>query len=217
MLITPLILLFYCQNIDNIVKFTTIRKPSTLTVKPNKIRNNNNTAFAKVLKLVDKRICEKILKHINEYPGIRHRELLRLTGLSNGVLSFHLKKLKKSKLVKAKKLGYNTTRYYPISVKANESNIFRSSSGFNSRKTILFLLEHSNCRFKEIVHFIDKSRSTTSFQLQRLEHTGIISVLRVDKNNQFYRIEQELSKQSQNTKSQFNVNFPFLLLKRNGN
>ena len=28
------------KNIDNFVKFTAIRKPNTLTVKPNKIRNN---------------------------------------------------------------------------------------------------------------------------------------------------------------------------------
>jgi predicted transcriptional regulator len=84
--------------------------------------------------VVDKRIHEKILAHINESPGIRYRELLRLTGLSNGVLSFHLKKLKKSKLVKAKKLGYNTTRYYPIAVKANESNILDHVMNLTRRK-----------------------------------------------------------------------------------
>jgi predicted transcriptional regulator len=132
---------------------------------------------------------KKILSHMNERPGIRYRELLRLTGISNGVLSFHLKKLKKSKLVKAKRLGYNTIRYYPIAVKPNESNVLDHLLNSNHRKIILFLLEHSNCRFKEIVHYIGRAQSTTLSQLQRLEIAGIISVLREDKNNQFYRLK----------------------------
>jgi predicted transcriptional regulator len=128
--------------------------------------------------------------HINEHPGIRYRELLRLTSLSNGVLSFHLKKLDKSKLVKAKRLGYNTIRYYPIAVKPNESNVLDHLLNSNRRKIILFLLEHSNCRFKEIVHYIDRAQSTTLFQLRRLEYAGIISILREgDNNNQFYRLK----------------------------
>ncbi|MFL6343106.1 MAG: winged helix-turn-helix transcriptional regulator [Nitrososphaeraceae archaeon] len=40
---------------------------------------------------------------MNKHPGVRYRELLRLTGFSNGLLSFHLKKLEKSKIVKIKK------------------------------------------------------------------------------------------------------------------
>ena len=34
---------------------------------------------------------DKIVKYVNEIPGIRYRELLRMTGLSNGVLSYHLR------------------------------------------------------------------------------------------------------------------------------
>ena len=129
--------------------------------------------------------------HINKHPGIRYRELLRLTGLSNGVLSFHLKKLRKSKLVKAKRLGYNVTRYYPKAVKANETSILDHLLDSTRRKIIFFLLKHRNCKFKEIVHYIHRTRSTTSFQLQRLEHAGIIYVLREDKKDQFYGLKNE--------------------------
>lgn len=134
---------------------------------------------------------KKTLTHIKQYPGIRYRQLLRLTGLSNGGMSFHLKKLRKSKLVKAKKLGYNTIRYYPVAVKTTESDILDHLLNSTRRKIILFLLEHSNCRFKEIVHYIDRAPSTTSFQLRRLEHTGIISILRLDRNNQLYRLKNK--------------------------
>jgi predicted transcriptional regulator len=135
---------------------------------------------------------KKILTHIKEHPGIRYRQLLRLTGLSNGGMSFHLKKLKKSKLLKAKKLGYNTIRYYyPIAVKSIKSDILDHLLDSTRRKIMLFVLEHSDCRFKEILHYIDRAPSTTSFQLQRLEHAGIISVLRLNRNNQFYRLKNK--------------------------
>jgi predicted transcriptional regulator len=134
---------------------------------------------------------KKTLTNINEHPGIRYRELIRLTGFSNGGISFQLKKLKKSKLVKAKKLGYNMIRYYPITVKTTESNILDHLLNLTRRRIILFVLEHDNCRFNEIKHYIDRSPSTTSFQLQRLEREGIISVLRVNKKNQFYRLKNK--------------------------
>jgi DNA-binding transcriptional ArsR family regulator len=98
-------------------------------------------------------------------------------------------KLDKSKLVKAKRLGYNTIRYYPIAVKPNESNVLDHLLNSTRRKIIFFLLGHSNYIFKEIVHYIDRAQSTTLFQLRRLEYAGIISVLREDKNNQFYRLK----------------------------
>jgi DNA-binding transcriptional ArsR family regulator len=50
-------------------------------------------------------------------------------------------------------------------------------------------LLHSDCR--EIVHNIDRARSTASVHLQFLERAGIISVLRVNKNNQFYRLKNK--------------------------
>jgi predicted transcriptional regulator len=129
--------------------------------------------------------------HIKKHPGIRYRQLLRLSGLANGVLSFHLKKLKKSKLVKVKKLGYNTTRYYPRAVKTADSDILDYLLDSTRRKIIFFLLEYNNCRFKEILHYIDRAPSTTSFHLQHLEHAGVISVLRLDRNNQLYRLKNK--------------------------
>ena len=40
-----------------------------------------------------------LLRHIEENPGIRYRELLRMTGLANGVLTYHLAALEKSGVV----------------------------------------------------------------------------------------------------------------------
>jgi predicted transcriptional regulator len=137
--------------------------------------------------------ARKTLTHIKQHPGIRYRQLLRLSGLANGGLSFHLKQFKKLKIVKAKKLEkkYSITRYYPVAVKTTESDILDHLLDSTRKKIIFFLLEHSNCRFKEIVYHINRAPSTTSFQLQRLEGLGIISVLRINRNSQYYRLKNK--------------------------
>ena len=83
--------------------------------------------------------AKKTLTHIKQHTGIRYRQLLRLSGLTNGVLSFHLKKLNKLNVVKAKKLGYNTTRYYPVAVKTTESDILDHLLDSTRKKIIFFL------------------------------------------------------------------------------
>jgi DNA-binding transcriptional ArsR family regulator len=46
-------------------------------------------------------------------------------------------------------------------------------------------------RFREIANYIDKAQSTTSSHLRGLEHAGIISALRVNRKNQFYRLKNK--------------------------
>ena len=41
-------------------------------------------------------IQNKLINFINSQPGIRYRELLRLSGLTNGVLTYHITNLEKS-------------------------------------------------------------------------------------------------------------------------
>ncbi len=63
-----------------------------------------------------------ILKQIDKNPGIRYRELLRLTGLTNGGLEYHLKILERSHKVKVDRHDGRRTRYYPLNISADESH-----------------------------------------------------------------------------------------------
>ena len=68
-------------------------------------------------------IKTKIYNIISQTPGIRYRQLLRLTGLANGVLTYHLTRLEKSKYIKADRFSYRTTRYYTIIIPEDETKI----------------------------------------------------------------------------------------------
>ena len=118
----------------------------------------------------------EILKHIVKNPGVRYRELLRLTGLANGVLSYHLKILEESRRIKVDRKGIRMTRYYPKNIKTKEFHIIAFTRNSTSRQIIQLLLKQGHSTFKDIVKHTNKVPSTISWHLKRLENVKIISV-----------------------------------------
>lgn len=117
---------------------------------------------------------ENLLNQIDKSPGIRYRELLRLTGLSNGVLSYHLAELEESKVIKVDR-GRRVTRYYPLHISAEISNIIGYVRNSVSRQIVTILSQSNGCTLGEIAAFTNKAPSTVSWHLQRLVKAGIVS------------------------------------------
>ena len=116
-----------------------------------------------------------LLKHIEQHPGIRYRELLRLTGLVNGVLTYHLAALENANIIRVER-GLRITRYYPVNVSEKESAILKFVRHEPIRQIVLFILEHDMPTFNEIVLHTGKAPSTVSSHLKRLREAGIVSV-----------------------------------------
>ena len=55
---------------------------------------------------------EKIIEFVTKYPGIRYRELVRLTGVPHGSLSYHLKRLNNSRRVRIRSVNNWETRNF---------------------------------------------------------------------------------------------------------
>jgi DNA-binding transcriptional ArsR family regulator len=127
-----------------------------------------------------------LMKNIEQTPGIRYRELLRLTGLVNGVLSYHLSALERANVIKVNRES-RITRYYPVNVSDKESAILKFVRHEPIRQILLFILEHDMCTFNEIVDHTGKAPSTVSSHLKRLRGAGII-LIRHGEYRQLYRI-----------------------------
>ena len=129
-----------------------------------------------------------LMKHIEQTPGIRYRELLRLTGLVNGVLSYHLSALERANVIKVNRES-RVTRYYPVNVSDKESSILKFVRHEPIRQILLFTLEHELCTFNEIVDHAGKAPSTVSSHLKRLRGAGIVLV-RHGEYHQLYRVAE---------------------------
>jgi DNA-binding transcriptional ArsR family regulator len=144
----------------------------------------NETTTAATTTTIDAKVL--LLNHIEQTPGIRYRELLRLTGFVNGVLTYHLAALEKANIIKVDRQS-RMTRYYPISISDSESAILKFIRHEPIREILIFILEHEMCTFQEIVEHTGKAPSTVSTHLKRLKEARILSV-RHGEYHQLYQV-----------------------------
>jgi len=116
-----------------------------------------------------------LLALIEKEPGVRYRELLRLTGLANGVLTYHLATLEKPSMIRVDRKS-RTTRYYPLSVPEDESRILGFIRHEPVREIVSLLFENDMRTFSEIVDYVGKAPSTVSSHLKRLKEADIVRV-----------------------------------------
>jgi len=79
---------------------------------------------------------QNLINIIEKNPGIRYRELLRLTNLSNGVLTYHLTELSGSNIINVERRR-GVTRYYSVQISSEESRVISHIRNVISRKILL--------------------------------------------------------------------------------
>jgi predicted transcriptional regulator len=121
-------------------------------------------------------IQDKIVKCVNEIPGIRYRELLRITGVSNGVLSYHLNLLDNSGKIRVNRVNNRVTRYFSYDVSLHETYVIGLLRQETSRKIIMYILEKGTCGFNDIIIHTRKVPSTISWHMARLKAANIVKV-----------------------------------------
>ena len=131
----------------------------------------------------------KILKIIQNNPGIYVREILKKSKLENGVVQYHLKKLERESKVKFdKRTRYK--RYYSVDVNEEEFPIIANIRK-KSKKNLLFaILSSDDPSFDDIMHKLHKSPSTISWNISGLVKDGLVE--KISKNGKkVYRVKNK--------------------------
>lgn len=115
----------------------------------------------------------EIIDIIEKNPGIKFREIMRKTGLKNGVLSYHTRKLEENGSVKIDRRS-GETRFYPLFVTEEESIVISSLRRDTQRYILLALFEGNSLAFNEIVDKVNKAPSTVSVFLTKLVDDKIV-------------------------------------------
>jgi predicted transcriptional regulator len=121
-------------------------------------------------------VQDKIVKCVNEIPGIRYRELSRITDISNGVLSYHLNLLANSGKIRVNRVNNRVTRYFSYDVSLHETYVIGLLRQETSRKIIMYILEKGTCGFNDIIIHTRKVPSTISWHMARLKAANIVKV-----------------------------------------
>ncbi len=130
---------------------------------------------------------DKLVEIIEKNPGIKFREIMRATGLMNGVLSHHLGKLEKMGSVKVQR-DTGLTRYYTLDISEDQSKIISALRQDTQRKIIHTLMVNKDgLEFNEIVKSIGKASSTVSLYLSQLVENKVVQIFLAERKRK-YRI-----------------------------
>ena len=121
---------------------------------------------------------EKIILEINTNPGIRFRELMRSIKVTNGVMSYYIRKLEKTGIINTERTS-GVLRLFSNTIKNSDIDIIKFLRISTTKKIMISLLEEDLLTFKQITEKIQMSPSTTSFYLTKLVNTGILSISNV--------------------------------------
>ncbi len=122
---------------------------------------------------------------IEKNPGLNFRDLMRNTGMKNGVLSHHLSNLEKLGSVCVVR-GPRQSRFYPPNLSEQESKIIKALRRQTPKSIIQALILHDLLEFKSIVNHTKKSASTVSLYLSQLVDDEIVRIKMSDRVKQYY-------------------------------
>ena len=122
---------------------------------------------------------QKLQELIDSNPGIQFREIMRSSGLKNGVLSHYLKKLEDGGLVKVKR-GTRQVRFYSPNISDEETIVIKALRRETPRALLLALIKKDGLEFSELLQEVKKSPSTVSFYLSQIVNDGLVEIKMAD-------------------------------------
>jgi predicted transcriptional regulator len=128
---------------------------------------------------------QKLQTLIDDNPGIRFREIMRSSGLKNGVLSHYLKKLEDNGVVKVVR-GPRQVRFYSPSITEEESIVIKALRKETPRALLLALIKEDGLEFSQLVKEVKKSPSTVSLYLSQIVADGLVEIKFVELKKRYH-------------------------------
>ena len=122
---------------------------------------------------------ELIISEIKSNPGIRYRELMKQIGVTNGVMSYYLRKLEQNESVWVERTP-RVARFYSYDLSEDEAKLVKRLRQETPKKILVALVQNDQLTFKELVAEIGKSPATTSFYLSQLVQDDIVATSKSD-------------------------------------
>ena len=128
---------------------------------------------------------QKLQTLIDDNPGIRFREIMRSSGLKNGVLSHYLKKLEDNGVVKVVR-GPRQVRFYSPSITEEESIVIKALRKETPRALLLALIKEDGLEFSQLVKEVKKAPSTVSLYLSQIVADGLVEIKFVELKKRYH-------------------------------
>jgi DNA-binding MarR family transcriptional regulator len=126
--------------------------------------------------VLDQFVRGQIYGYIKTNPGVHYNEIRRGIGVKNGTLSYHLRVLEKTELVKSRREGIRYRAFYPTGMKFPQQERFRMTD--LQIKIMDVIQSHEGITQKEIARTLDEKPQTINYNIKVLAQAGLIEVLK---------------------------------------
>jgi len=131
-----------------------------------------------------------IISEIKKNPGIRFREVMKKIDLTNGVLSYYVKKLEDNRIIRTKRTA-RVSRFFINDMTEEESKVVSRLRQTTPKAILVSLLENDRLEFQKIVSNVGKASATVSFYLTKLVNDEIVSYKKVDLKKNYFIVEKK--------------------------
>ena len=134
--------------------------------------------------VLDQFVRGQIYGYIKTNPGVHYNQIRRGIDIKNGTLSYHLRVLEKTELIKSRREGLRYRAFYPTSMKFPKVERFRLTE---LQISILDVInKNSGIDQKEIANKLDKKPQTINYNIKVLEQAGLIEVRKLGRRTGCY-------------------------------
>ena len=124
--------------------------------------------------VLDQFVRGQIFGYIKTNPGVHYNQIRRDIDVKNGTLSYHLRVLEKTELVKSRREGIRYRAFYPTGMKFPHNERFRLTE---LQITILdHIKQHPGINQREIARKLRKKPQTINYNIKVLEQATLIDV-----------------------------------------
>jgi predicted transcriptional regulator len=127
----------------------------------------------------------QITQLIENNPGIKFCEIMRETGMKNGVLGYYASKLARDGSVRVDR-SPGQTRFYPPGTSDDDALLIKNLRQNTPRQILASLLQYGMLSFNELVEKTQKSPATVSLYLSQVTGDNIIESKLVNFKKRYY-------------------------------
>ncbi len=126
--------------------------------------------------VLDQFVRGQIYGYIKTNPGVHYNRIRRELGIKNGTLSYHLRVLEKTELIKSRKEGLKYRAFYPTDMSFPKHSRFRLTE--LQLQIINLIKKRKGINQKEIAHNLEKKPQTINYNIKVLGQANIINIKR---------------------------------------
>lgn len=143
--------------------------------------------------VLDQFVRGQIYGYIKTNPGVHYNQIRRGIDIKNGTLSYHLRVLEKTELIKSRREGLKYRAFYPTGMRFPKEERFRLT---DLQISILDIIKENNgTNQKEIAKKLEQKPQTINYNIKVLEQAGLIEVIKKGRRTSCYPKEDVFSDQ----------------------